>query len=355
MQPIVLAAMSMHTWSLSIVSILMCFTTVSYADTTTNIYWPTGNKAFFEGKPLEAYIQPTVSGVAESGLFGLVRSNGYQFHGGLDLKPLQRTRKGEPKDTVFAVMNGTVVHINTCAGNSTYGTYIIIEHIDGGLSICSLYAHLASIHPGMHIGSRVQAGAPVGIMGRSANHTIPKDRAHLHFELGVRLGTAQAFNRWYQKQDFEQSNKQGQWNGMNLIAIDPLGIYKAIRSGSFKGFKAYLHTLPTAFEVIVSSSSKPEFIKRNPDLLGLSASTYPSDKPICGWRIEYTWFGFPKAWYPLQQNPMSPKCAYQIQSINSEFKDPAIKRRYLSVDKKGAIRAGKNLRKQLALLFDFKD
>jgi hypothetical protein len=63
--------------------------------------WPTPNKAWEQGRGIEAFIQPTVSGDPESGTFGCVRSHGAQFHEGIDIKPVQRDRHGEPTDAVL--------------------------------------------------------------------------------------------------------------------------------------------------------------------------------------------------------------------------------------------------------------
>ena len=68
--------------------------------------WPTPNSAWAEGRPIDDFIQPTVSGDPESGTFGCIRSGGRQFHEGIDIKPLKRDRHGEPADAVFAAMDG---------------------------------------------------------------------------------------------------------------------------------------------------------------------------------------------------------------------------------------------------------
>src|SRR5579859_7545679 len=90
--------------------------------------WPTPNRAWAEGRPIRDFIQPTESGEAESGCFGCVRSNGYQFHEGIDLKPVRRDARGEPLDQVFAMLPGVVCYVNLRPGESTYGRYIVIEH-----------------------------------------------------------------------------------------------------------------------------------------------------------------------------------------------------------------------------------
>ncbi len=109
--------------------------------------WPTPNPAWADGKGIEAFIQPTVSGDPQSGCFGCVRDNGFQFHEGLDLKPVARDRRGEPEDEVFAVLPGIVRHVNLRPGESSYGRYIVVEHTGVTPSVYSLYAHLARVMP----------------------------------------------------------------------------------------------------------------------------------------------------------------------------------------------------------------
>ena len=58
------------------------------------------NPAFQQGKPLEAFIQPTSSGKLVSGLFGCVRNNGHKFHEGIDLYPIARDSSGEAIDKI---------------------------------------------------------------------------------------------------------------------------------------------------------------------------------------------------------------------------------------------------------------
>ena len=103
--------------------------------------WPTPNTAFREGNPPHTFIQPTEKGTVESGLFGCVRNDGTRFHEGIDLNAVSRTGKGEAADPIFAVMDGRVVYINRSAGKSSYGRYLVIEHVAsepaGALSLCA--------------------------------------------------------------------------------------------------------------------------------------------------------------------------------------------------------------------------
>ena len=185
-----------------------------------SLIWPTPNPAFQNGKPVEAYVQPTVSGRVESGLFGCVRNGGSRFHEGLDLYPIGRDVRGEAVDPVYAVLPGRVVHASRNSGYSSYGRYVVIEHDQETPAYHTLYAHLASVADAITLGARVEAGSVLGIMGRSATYTIPSSRAHVHFEIGFRL--TDDFEKWYTDQKFDSKNRHGMWNGMNLVSVDPL-------------------------------------------------------------------------------------------------------------------------------------
>ena len=97
-----------------------------------------------------------------------MRSNGFQFHEGIDIKPVGRDRRGEPADQVFAAMDGVVRHVNDRAGDSNYGRYIVIEHPGATPAVYTLYAHLARVLPGIAQGAHVERGQAIAIMGHSA-------------------------------------------------------------------------------------------------------------------------------------------------------------------------------------------
>ena len=133
-----------------------------------------------------------------SGSFGCVRNNGYKFHEGLDLYPLNRDKKGRATDSIFSAMSGTVSYINEISALSAYGKYLVIEHNDANPALYTLYAHLESIDKNLKIGTKVQAAQAVGKMGNtSSGYHIPLNRSHLHFEIGLRL--TNSFQTWYNK------------------------------------------------------------------------------------------------------------------------------------------------------------
>jgi murein DD-endopeptidase MepM/ murein hydrolase activator NlpD len=280
----------------------------------TEIVWPTPNTAFFDGKPVEAFIQPTASGIVESGLYGGVRNGGIRFHEGIDLSPLMRDRQGEPADPVFAVMPGVVRHVSATPGNSSYGRYIVIEHPGETPAVCTLYAHLRAIEPGLEAGAEVARGRRIATMGRSSSVlAIPKARAHLHFEIGVWL--TRDFQRWYDAQKFGSPNKHGIWNGLNLMGLDPLDFYQRLRAGGVADFQDYFRRMQPAVRLRIASGSRaPDFVERYPALRTTPAQAATSTPMpvaqaagggLAGWEIAFNETGIPFAWTPLQAHELA--------------------------------------------------
>jgi len=255
--------------------------------------WPTPNTAWVDGKPLEAYIQHAGSGDPESGTFGGVRSGGHQFHEGIDIKCVSRDRRGEPIDDVFAAMDGVVRHVNGHAGDSNYGRYIVLEHPEQSPGVYTLYAHLSRIAPGLRAGDHVRRGQVIATMGHSSDRPIPRDRAHLHFEIGVMV--TQNFNVWYARKGFGSPNEQGLWNGMNLMGIDPLFVFNGWRAGRFKTMQDIFTALTPAARVRIASHLVPDFVQRYPSLVMVPI---PLGGPAA-WEIQFNWTGVPFAWRPL--------------------------------------------------------
>ncbi|MEJ1973930.1 MAG: M23 family metallopeptidase [Lacunisphaera sp.] len=256
------------------------------------ISWPTPNDAWARGQGFESWVQPTASGEPTSGLFGSVRSNGTQFHEGLDIHPVARDRRGEPADKVTAAMDGVVRNINSRPGESNYGRYVVIEHPGVSPSVYTLYAHLARIEPGLVDGLTVRRGQVIGLMGHSSNGNIPADRAHLHFEIGLMM--SQDFPAWYAWKKFGSPNEQGLWNGMNLMGIDPRSFLEQWRAHRVNNFEDYFAGLKSAVRLQVVTTRVPDFIRRYPALL-----RKPVDGLVGGWEVQCDVTGLPFAWTPL--------------------------------------------------------
>lgn len=273
------------------------------------ISWPTPSKAWERGGNYESWVQPTVSGEPTSGLWGSVRSNGTQFHEGLDIRPVGRDRSGEATDPVFAAMDGVVRHISTKPGNSSYGRYVVLDHPGLSPSVYTLYAHLASVAPGLRIGSAVQRGQRLGVMGRSAGgYAIPKDRAHLHFEIGLRL--TDDFASWYAWKKFGSPNVHGPWNGMNLMGINPKEFLEQWRRRRVDNFDQFFAGLDCAVRLRVITTRVPDFIRRYPALL-----MKPMDGLVGGWEVQCDVTGLPFAWTPLTPMEVAGKRAGSVEIV----------------------------------------
>ncbi len=291
------------------------------------LIWPTPNPAFQHGESIEAYVQPTVSGNPESGLFGCVRNNETRFHEGLDLYPIKRDGKGEALDPVFSVLPGKVVHVSRVSGYSSYGRYVVVQHDGEEPAFHTLYAHLASVGDGIAPGVRVVSGTVLGIMGRSATYSIPPSRAHLHFEIGFRL--TDNFQTWYDRQKFGSKNRHGVWNGMNLVSVDPKPFYEGIQKGEVSNLRDYLHRMPAAARIRVYSTKVPDFAKNYPALV-----TRPyAGKAVEAWDIAFTQYGLPKEWTPrfaeegLKGSPGDVK----VIAYNPKLIEPQTCRRVLNI------------------------
>lgn len=311
------------------------------------IAWPTANPAYFQREPLETFVQPTESGEVTSGLFGCVRTSGTQFHEGIDLKPISRDRRGEATDAIFAVLPGVVRHINSRAGSSSYGRYIVLEHTGQEPAVYTLYAHLSAIAPGLRVGMDVQRAQEIGTMGRSAGgYTIPKNRAHLHFEIGLRL--SDQFQSWYDWRQFGSRNEHGVWNGMNLVGFDPLEFYTLFREHRVDDFAGYLAQLQPAVRVQVAVSRTPDFVQRYP---GFVPKAMPVAEPA-GWEVSVSHFGIPFAWKPLTATDLDGLKAGQVKIVHTD--DDALRHcrcKSLVTRVRGEPRPGKDLQTLLQLLF----
>ncbi|MCX6998603.1 MAG: M23 family metallopeptidase [Kiritimatiellaeota bacterium] len=208
---------------------------------------------------------PTAPQHPESALFGSVRTNARgaaQFHEGLDIAPLRRDRRGEALDEVRAAAAGVIGYVNRVGGNSTYGQYVVVLHRDPLGAVYTLYAHLAAAAAGLQPGQPVRTGQPLGRMGHTSSTSIPRDRAHLHFEIGL-LNNAR-FALWYRAQKLKPDH--GSFHGGNLLGVDPLAVFRLQRQQPAFGFRDFLAQQPAAFEVVLPTARPLNFFQRYPAL-----------------------------------------------------------------------------------------
>lgn len=196
---------------------------------------PTENRALFRGE-LNKFFQPTISRRAISGRFGFVRTSQPEpakifehFHKGIDIRPVTWDEKGEPKDVVRAAADGEVVRVNLDAKISDYGKQVIVRHFWDEQPVYTIYGHLAAI--GVEKGQKVKAGDALGVMGWTGPGLV-RERAHLHFEIALELN--EKFAEWVEAAQPGrgwQPNRHGEWNGLNLMGIDPIPLLQATQAG----------------------------------------------------------------------------------------------------------------------------
>jgi hypothetical protein len=309
------------------------------------LVWPTPNPGWVDGRSPKEFLQHAGSGDPESGEYGGVRSGGSQFHEGIDIKCVARDRRGEPADNVLATMDGVVRHVNAVAGDSNYGRYIVLEHPEQTPGIYTLYAHLARIAPRLKVGARVTRGQVIGLMGHSSSGNIPRDRAHLHFEIGEMV--TRDFPSWYASRKFGSANEQGLWNGMNLMGFDPLDFLNKWRARKVDSFQQYFAAMEPAVRLRIATTRVPDFVLRYPALL-----TKPLPMAVSGWEVAFDWTGIPFAWTPLTGTETIglPLNQPRLMDVNA-----ALVRRErsktLAVSRRGAWQVGKDLETVLQQLF----
>lgn len=321
--------------------------------------WPTEGDAFARGAGPEAYVQPAASGRIESGQYGSTRNGGRRFHEGLDIAPTRRDARGEAADTVVAVMAGVVRHVNDRPGASSYGRYVVLEHPDEVPAVYTLYAHLAAPAQGLVVGQRVESGAHLGVMGRSAGgYVIPKDRAHLHFEIGLRL--SDGFDRWYAASGFGNPNQHGPWNGMNLAGLDPEAFFNQLRRGAIASISDWLVRLPTAVVVRVERAVEPDFVRRYPSLvLSGPGDSLRAMGGAYAWEIEFDAAAVPLRWrrVPAQATvavftaKSRAAAAVSLVRVDNAMVKTQPAKALVERGRSGEDRPGEDLRTALELLF----
>jgi peptidoglycan LD-endopeptidase LytH len=273
---------------------------------------PTANDAIFDRGGGEKFFVGTTGKPWTSGTFGCVRTEGWQMHEGLDIRCLQRDKRGEPIDPVMATADGVVAYINRRTGLSNYGNYIILKHLVDGIEIYSLYAHLKEVRADLKSGQAVKAGEIIAIMGRTSNtgEAITKDRAHVHFELNFVVNDR--FGAWYRKYHKGERNDHGDWNGQNLIAIDPQAVFLTQRGqGPAFNFAAFTKQQTELCRVLVRASEFP-WLKRYPGFIRTNSTV----QNIGGYEIALNFAGLPYELTPRDASQIKGKAPVQLLSVN---------------------------------------
>jgi len=284
---------------------------------------PTANRAIFEPGGEEHFFVGTTGRSWESGTFGGVRSGGYQFHEGLDIRCLARDKRGEPTDPILASASGKVAYINRKAGLSNYGNYIILQHRVDGIEVYTVYAHLGEVRQDLREGLAVQAGEQIAVMGRTANtrEGISRERAHVHFE--ICLLVSDSFAAWHNKYRKGQRNDHGNWNGQAMRGLNPWEIFLRQREeGERFSLANYIRNQTELCRVQVRDTDF-SWLRRYPSLVARNPRA--EKEGVAGYEIWMNFVGVPYRMTPLTASELKSKSTVYLVSVNAaeRTRDPS--------------------------------
>jgi len=272
--------------------------------------FPTENRALLDGRPEDyfMYVNRNFEGEKskpwQGGQYGLVRTPVRlgelvvykRHHEGIDIRPVRRAPDGQPLDPILASAGGVVVHVSSAAGASNYGKYVVIEHVIDGSPYYTLYAHLASIS--VKPGQRVKVGEAIGRMGYTGRG-LDRERAHLHYEICLRL--SDRFQNWFEKYIKGSPNRHGEFNGMNLVGIDPTRFLVDSQVNPKLAITDYIKSGEPAFRVGVPQSSGLFILRAYPWLRDGQPSSAPA------WALTFSATGVPLKAEALETSLTTPK------------------------------------------------
>jgi peptidoglycan LD-endopeptidase LytH len=274
---------------------------------------PTANRAVLEAGAEDLYFTGTVGRTWTSGTFGCVRSEGYQFHEGLDIRSIARDKRGEALDPILASADGTVAYVNRKAGLSNYGIYVILRHVFQGWEIFTLYAHMARVEDRIAPGLQITAGETLGIMGRTANTRdgISKERAHLHFEINLIVN--ERFPDWHRKHYPGQRNDHGVWNGRNLLGIDPRAVFlEQFNNAAAFDLSTFIRSQPVLCRTLVRATDFP-WLRRYPATIDPGPAT-----GVVAFEIHHSFQGIPVRIIPRNAEEAPGRSRIQLLQVHAD-------------------------------------
>jgi len=277
--------------------------------------FPTVNRSLLESGGESRFFQGTAGKPWMSGQFGCVRTDGRQFHEGVDIQALKRDGRGEPIDEVQASAAGTVAYVNTRTSLSNYGNYVVLRHQIDGMEVYTLYAHLREVRAGLKAGKRVQAGERVGTLGRTANtrQAITKDRAHLHFEINLVIN--ERYAEWHKLRLKGLRNDHGNFNGRNLLGLDPAEVFREqARLGEAFRLSEFVRSRPIVARVTVRDTTIP-WVRRYPKLV--ESNPVATREGIAGYELDLTFNGVPVRVIPRASSELKSGARVNLVEVNA--------------------------------------
>lgn len=280
------------------------------------LQWPTDNRSLIEPDGEVRFFAPTPGRTWTAGQFGCVRSEGRQFHEGIDILVTRTDRRGEPLDDVRAVADGIIAYVSRQAALSNYGIYVVIRHRLEGLEVFTVYAHLRDVEPVWEAGRPIRAGQRLGTMGRTANTAtrIAKERAHLHFELAFFI--QDRFEDWLKSRDPKARNDHGPWNGRNLVGVDVEEVLREQhRLGNRFRLLDWVRNQEETVRVLVADTDF-SWLRRYPMLIRRNATA--EREGIVAYEVSFTYHGFPFRWIPRARSELDGPLQTRVLAVNEE-------------------------------------
>ena len=238
------------------------------------------------------------------------------MHEGLDIKHTKRNLKGEPIDAIYAAAEGKVAYINSNTGLSNYGKYVVLEHRIDGIPVYTTYAHLSSLAAGLSVGDKVRKGQTIATMGRTSNtrQAISKERAHLHFEICVRINDR--YSTWHNTTMKGYRNDHGNWNGRNFIGVDPRQVFlEQEKLGAKFSFLEFVRKRTELCRVLVRDT-KFSWLRHYTPLVKRNAV---ADKEgVAAYEISLDFNGLPYVLVPKAKSEIKSGPKIQLLSVNEK-------------------------------------
>jgi hypothetical protein len=168
----------------------------------------------------------------------------------------------------------------------------------------------------LKVGDTVKQGEVIATMGRSTNtrQPITKDRAHVHFEINLRLN--ERFAAWHNARLSGQSNDHGNWNGHNMAGLDPrLILLEQHRLGAKFSLVEFIRTRPELCRVIIRERNFPFFRA----YASLARRNSAADREgIAGFEVALDYAGLPFLMIPKSRAEIGTGPEFEVKSVNEE-------------------------------------
>jgi murein DD-endopeptidase MepM/ murein hydrolase activator NlpD len=182
------------------------------------------------------------------------------------------------------------------------------------LEIYSLYGHLREVRAGLNIGQPVKAGEKIAVMGRTSNthQGISRERAHVHFELNFLVN--ERFAAWHHTAHAGERNDHGEWNGQNLLGIDPRAVLLAQQAQGDKfSLLAFVRQQTELCRVVVRGANL-QWVKRFPQLV--LSNPRAEKEGIGGYEVVLNFNGLPYQVTPRSPSELNGKTHFHLLSVN---------------------------------------